>query len=262
MIKLIVSDIDGTLVKDGENQVNPEIFDVIMELKKKKNIHFAAASGRQAASIEYTFKPIQKEIFYVAENGSYLGCYGRTLFLYPIEQKLVNELARDIRANPLLEVMVGGAKGTYLETDNQEFIDWMVHGYHFNIIKVDDVTKVDDEIIKVAAYKKEGIQESVGYLFDQYSDKLKMTISGDMWMDCMRNGVNKGEAVKTLQESLGITPEETMVFGDQLNDIEMLKCAHYSFAVGNAREEVKKTARFQADTNVNDGVMKIIKTLL
>ncbi len=45
MIKLIVSDIDGTLVKDGENQINPEIFDVIMELKKKKKIHFAAAAG-------------------------------------------------------------------------------------------------------------------------------------------------------------------------------------------------------------------------
>lgn len=262
MIKLIVSDIDGTLVKDGENKVNPEIFDVIMELKKKKNIQFAAASGRQAASIEYTFKPIQKEIFYVAENGSYLGCYGRTLFLYPIEPSLVNALVEDIRANPLLDVMVGGAKGTYLETDNQEFIDWMINGYHFHIIKVDDVTKTGDEIIKIAAYKKEGVQDAAGYLFDKYSDKLKMTISGDMWMDCMRNGVNKGEAVKTLQESLQITPEETMVFGDQLNDIEMLKRAHYSFAVGNAREEVKKAARFQADTNVNDGVMKIIKTLL
>lgn len=262
MIKLIVSDIDGTLVKDGENKVNPEIFDVIMELKKKKQIHFAAASGRQAASIEYTFEPIQKEIFYVAENGSYLGCYGRTLFLYPIDQKLVNSLVMDIRANPQFDVMVGGAKGTYLETDNQEFIDWMIHGYHFHIIKVADVTKVDDEIIKVAAYKKEGIQDSVGYLFDKYSDKLKMTISGDMWMDCMRKGVNKGEAVKTLQESLGVTPEETMVFGDQLNDIEMLNRAHYSFAVGNAREEVKNAARFQADTNVNDGVMKILKTLL
>lgn len=262
MIKLIVSDIDGTLVKDGENKVNPEIFDVIMELKKKKNIQFAAASGRQAASIEYTFKPIQKEIFYVAENGSYLGCYGRTLFLYPIEPSLVNALVEDIRANPLLDVMVGGAKGTYLETDNQEFIDWMINGYHFHIIKVDDVTKTGDEIIKIAAYKKEGVQDAAGYLFDKYSDKLKMTISGDMWMDCMRQGVNKGEAVKTLQESLVITPEETMVFGDQLNDIEMLKRAHYSFAVGNAREEVKKAARFQADTNVNDGVMKIIKTLL
>lgn len=262
MIKLIVSDIDGTLVKDGENQINPEIFDVIMQLKRKKHIHFAAASGRQAASIEYTFDPIKKEIFYVAENGSYLGCYGRNLFLYPVEKELANSLARDIRQDPQLEVMVSGAKGTYLETDNQAFIDWMINGYHFHIIRVDDVTKVDDEIIKVSAYKKEGIQDAVGSLYERYSDRLKMTISGDMWMDCMAKGVNKGEAVKTLQESLEIAPEETMVFGDQLNDIEMLKRAYYSFAVGNARKEVKETARFQADLNTNDGVMKILKLFL
>lgn len=262
MIKLIVSDIDGTLVKDGENQINPEIFDVIMQLKRKKHIHFAAASGRQAASIEYTFDPIKKEIFYVAENGSYLGCYGRNLFLYPIERTLANSLAAEIRMDPKLEVMVSGAKGTYLETDNQAFIEWMIDGYHFHIIRVDDVTKVDDEIIKVSAYKKEGIQDAVGHLYDRYSERLKMTISGDMWMDCMAKGVNKGEAVKTLQESLGIAPEETMIFGDQLNDLEMLKRAYYSFAVGNARQEIKETARFQTDLNTNDGVLKILKLLL
>lgn len=51
MIKLIVSDIDGTLVRDGENQLNTELFDVIMRLKKEKKIHFAAAeAGRWPAS--------------------------------------------------------------------------------------------------------------------------------------------------------------------------------------------------------------------
>ncbi len=81
-------------------------------------------------------------------------------------------------------------------------------------------------------------------------------------MDCMRPGTNKGEAVKLLQESLSITPEETMAFGDQLNDIEMLNQAYYSFAVGNARKEVKEAARFQTDTNLNQGVLKILKLLL
>ena len=243
MIKLIVSDIDGTLVKDGENQINPEIFDVIMELKKKKKIHFAAASGRQAASIEYTFSPIKKEI------------------LYPIERALADSIAVDIRKDPELEVMVSGAKGTYLETKDREFIDWMTKGYHFNIIEVEDVTKVDDEIIKVAAYRKDGISHATEGFFNKYGDRLKMTVSGDMWMDCMASEVNKGEAVKTLQESLGIAPEETMAFGDQLNDIEMLKRAYYSFAVGNARDEVKNAARFQADRNVNDGVMKLFTTI-
>ena len=59
MIKLVVTDIDGTLVADGENQVNPRLFELIADLKEKKGIHFAAASGRQAASIEYTFRPIR-----------------------------------------------------------------------------------------------------------------------------------------------------------------------------------------------------------
>ena len=53
-----------------------------------------------------------------------------------------------------------------------------------------------------------------------------------------------------------------MAFGDQLNDMEMLERAYYSFAVGNARPEIKAAARFQADTNRNDGVLKILKMLL
>ena len=89
-----------------------------------------------------------------------------------------------------------------------------------------------------------------------------MTISGDMWLDCMATGVNKGAAVKLLQESLEIAPEETIAFGDQLNDIEMLGRAYYSFAIGNARPEVKEAARFEADTNVRDGVLKILKLLV
>ena len=81
-------------------------------------------------------------------------------------------------------------------------------------------------------------------------------------MDCMAKGVNKGKAIETIQDSLGIKPEETMAFGDQLNDIEMLGRAYYSFAVANAREEVRKAARFQADSNENDGVLKILRHLL
>ena len=116
MIKLIVSDIDGTLVRDGENQLNTELFDVIMRLKKEKKIHFAAASGRQVASIEDTFAPIGEEIFYVAENGAYLGCLGRNLFLYPMDQAAAAELIEDIRKNPVMDMVVSGAKHAYMET--------------------------------------------------------------------------------------------------------------------------------------------------
>ena len=53
-----------------------------------------------------------------------------------------------------------------------------------------------------------------------------------------------------------------MVFGDYLNDIEMLEVAKFSFAMKNAHEEVKKTARFMTESNSNLGVEKIIEQVI
>ena len=260
MIKLIASDIDGTLVPDGSHELNPELYDVILKLRAK-GIQFAAASGRQWLSIESIFEPIKEKVFYLSDNGAYVGCHGRRLYVNPIERKTIMDMVQDVRNMDGLDVMICGPDVIYTETDNQEFLDWMVNGYKFHVKQVEDLTKVDSEFIKISVYRKTDVEAHTRTLREKYADRLKMTIAGDMWMDCMRPGINKGQAVKLLQDSLGIKPEETMAFGDQLNDIEMLKQAYYSFAVGNAREEVKAAARFRTDTNVNDGVLKILKLL-
>ncbi|HBE85425.1 MAG TPA: HAD family phosphatase [Lachnoclostridium sp.] len=260
MIKLIASDIDGTLVPDGGNELNPELYDVILKLRAK-GIQFAAASGRQWLSIESIFEPIKEKVFYLSDNGAYVGCHGRSLYVNPIERKTVMDMVQDVRNMAGLDIMICGPDVIYTETDNQEFLDWMINGYKFHVKQVEDLTKVESEFIKVSVYRKTDVEAHTRVLRQKYADRLKMTIAGDMWLDCMRPGINKGQAVKLLQDSLGIKPEETMAFGDQLNDIEMLKQAYYSFAVGNAREEVKAAARFRTDTNVNDGVLKILKLL-
>ncbi|HIT64756.1 MAG TPA: HAD family hydrolase [Candidatus Ventrimonas merdavium] len=260
MIKLIVSDIDGTLLEDGGHELNPELFEVIGKLREK-GMQFAAASGRQWASIESVFEPVKRRIFYLSDNGAYVGMCGRNLFVHPIERELIHDMIRDIRAEGLTP-MVSGPDVAYLEGDDEEFYRWLVDGYQFRVKRVRDLMEVDDSFIKISAYKKHGVEPATKSLREKYGDRLKITISGDMWMDCMAKGVNKGEAVKLLQESLGISPRETMAFGDQLNDLEMLDQVYYSFAIGNARPEVKAAARFQADTNVRDGVLKILRLLI
>ncbi|MDO4330858.1 MAG: HAD family hydrolase [Lachnospiraceae bacterium] len=260
MIKLIASDIDGTLVRDGENTLNPELYDEILRLRAK-GIQFVAASGRQWHSIERIFDPIKEKIFYVSDNGAYVGCHGRNLFLTTIDRQLVMDLVRDIRACEDLDVMVSGPDVVYLDTDDQEFISWLENSYRFEVKRVDDITKVEDQFIKVSAYRKHNVEEGARAIREKYQDRLKLTISGDMWMDCMAKDVNKGAAIRQIQESLEILPEETMAFGDQLNDMEMLGRAYYSYAIGNARPEVKAAARFQADTNVNNGVLKVLRLL-
>ena len=110
MIKLIVSDIDGTLVPDGSHEMNPELLDVIMKIREN-GVQFAAASGRQWASIESIFGPIKEKVFYLSDNGAYVGCHGRNLFLNPIDRETVMDMVRDVRRMEGLEVMLSGPDG-------------------------------------------------------------------------------------------------------------------------------------------------------
>ena len=74
-------------------------------------------------------------------------------------------------------------------------------------------------------------------------------------------GVSQSEFLSSpaLQESLGITTNETMAFGDYLNDLELLARATYSYAMKNAQEEVKQVATYQTEEdNDHDGVLKTI----
>ena len=158
MIKLIVSDIDGTLVPDGESVINPEVFKEVLRLRAK-GIQFAAASGRQWCSIERAFDPIKEKIFYVSDNGAYVGCHGRNLFLSTVDRDAAFEMLRDARVYEDLDLMVSCADYVYVDTKNQEFVDWMRDGYKYNIIQIPDVLAVDEPIIKVSVYRKEKIEE-------------------------------------------------------------------------------------------------------
>ena len=69
MIKLVVTDIDGTLLPEGTDHLNPELFEVIRALKKN-GIQFAVGSGRQYMSMRYLFQPVLDDVIFIAENGS------------------------------------------------------------------------------------------------------------------------------------------------------------------------------------------------
>ena len=109
MIKLIVTDVDGTLVEDGFTNVDPRLFDTILKLREK-GIQFAVASGRPWASVERTFDPVKKKVFYIANNGSYIGCFGRSLFVYSIDREIVKRLIQAVRRIPGLSMVYAAAR--------------------------------------------------------------------------------------------------------------------------------------------------------
>ncbi|MCF0230150.1 MAG: HAD family phosphatase, partial [Parasporobacterium sp.] len=71
MIKLVASDVDGTLVPEGTSHIDPELMNHILEMKEQ-GIVFAAASGRQYPSVFNAFSPIKDDIMIIADNGAYV----------------------------------------------------------------------------------------------------------------------------------------------------------------------------------------------
>ena len=98
--------------------------------------------------------------------------------------------------------------------------------------------------------------------YEKYSDRLQIKVSGEVWLDAAHKCSNKGVALKFLQNELKITKDNTMAFGDFMNDIEMLMNAKYSFAMANALPAVKDVAKYMTDTNDNKGVFKILTQII
>ena len=69
------------------------------------------------------------------------------------------------------------------------------------------------------------------------------------------SSVDKGNALRILQDYFGVSREETMAFGDNTNDIGLMKAAGFSYAVENARPEVKEAARFICPSYLEKGCL-------
>ena len=93
-------------------------------------------------------------------------------------------------------------------------------------------------------------------------NRLRVQVTAYVWIDVYAAGLSKGVGVKALQESLGITPEETVVFGDYLNDIPMAEHAGASYAVSNAHPKLKEFFTDTIGSNDEESVTKKIIELL
>ena len=261
MIRLIASDIDGTLVKDGSDHINPRLFEIITELKKK-NILYAAASGRQFPSMRRLFAPVQDNVIFIAENGAYVVCRDSEMSYTPMDRETVEAIVMQMRNCPNCCLTASGKEATYIESQDEDFIDLLVNGYHNTIQIVEDVLKADTTFIKLALYNKTGIHQQAEQLIKQWNKRVKVVVAGKQWLDFMDLSVDKGQALARIQQITGISREETICFGDNSNDIGMFHQAGRSYAVATANPEVQREADQVIGTYETDGVLKELEKLL
>lgn len=99
--------------------------------------------------------------------------------------------------------------------------------------------------------------------FEQVDESLKekyfITLSHPFQIEVMKQGVHKGQALKTLGQRLNIKPEEMMAIGDQANDMGMFHVAGTAVAMGNAIDDVKAAATWITSSNDESGVARAIE---
>lgn len=260
-IKLVVSDMDGTLLRSN-HELSSE-FKTIHQQLNQKGIAFVPASGRQFYSITSYFENEQNDMAIIAENGTYVTYKGKEVFVDELPLNLVREIILETRKIKGANLVLAGKQAAYVESKDQDFLDYFQNYYAKNV-QVEDLLDIKNEqFIKIAIHHPEGSEKHIYPTLSKFNnDQLKVVISGEVWLDIMNIDTNKGKALKELQAQLGISPDETMVFGDYMNDIEMLKLAKYSFAMENAHPNVKEVANYEAPSNDNDGVIQVLKQLL
>lgn len=243
MIKFIASDLDGTLLLNGAQEVDRSFFDVIDKISYKKCI-FAPASGRQMVSLQRLFAPVADELLYIAENGALVKYKDETIAKTPIDRKLAMDIIEDVINMPNCEVLVSGEKTAYIKPKSDEYRYRMTKVINYHTTLLDDFSQIDEDILKVAVCDLSGIVNSKDHFMSKWRDLSAVTVSGDLYIDFMDKSVNKGMAVKQVQQYFGITKDECMAFGDNFNDIEMLDEVTYSYAMEKAVSEVKAHANY------------------
>lgn len=262
-IHMVVSDIDGTLVKDSSPSVYPEMIDAIRQLRKK-GILFCIATGRQYYSVRHMFEEVADDIIYLCENGAHVVYNGQDLHIKKMEDNIVKELLGELRGyREKYEMVISTPNGSFLENPSESFETLIRDSYHNKYQVTDDFLKENLPCIKAAIYHKGSIREfGEGYMIPRWQSRLKACMAGDEWVDFMDLAVDKGDALCFLQKYFDVSREETMVFGDNANDIGLIQAAEESYAVENAREEVREKAKYICPGYQQKGVYEIIKKRL
>lgn len=256
MIRLIVSDMDGTLFT-SKGELPPGFFDILEKLHKK-GIRFVVASGRSYFTLYDNFAPKSDSIDYIADNGTCVVENGEITYKNILCKSHVDRLVKACNDIEGLHIILCGSKGAYIKRETGIFLEEINRYYRYKTV-VDDLTEVSDEILKIGIYDVIGAQEnSYKILSEKFSDSLAVVVSGSNWTDVMNKDANKGAALARIQQRYNILKDETMAFGDYYNDVEMLMNAKYSFVMSNSVPGMKRFGNFIADNNDEYGVIKSI----
>lgn len=240
MVKLIVSDIDGTLIPYGKTSFSPRLMPLIEKLLDK-GILFCPASGRQLHSLQQLFEPLSSRLPMLCENGAAVFGPGEQEETRPVLGRVTlprqdaMAMAREILKIPQCCLFLSGTNTGYAVDAG---FSQVVRAYTGNnTLVVTDPEDIQEEIIKVSAYALEDKEAVYARLASGWSDRYSIVYSGGGWVDISLT--DKGKGLLALCEAYGFDLGQTIAFGDNYNDLPMLQKAGKAYLMEGADPALK-----------------------
>ncbi len=266
-IQLIAMDLDGTLLREDHITVS-ERNRKALRLAAAKGIQLVLASGRTWSLLRFVSDQVPEAQYALISNGA----AGMELkrqerifsFDFP-EQAWRTMLALLRRYEAIFETYCDGR--SYLERRMADKFsakglpEAFMERLRESLTVVDRLEDVLEghsvEKVNAFAVPKQNHEPLLHALQETGLFDISSAIIGNMEINY--SGVNKAAGLRRLCEQLHIAPENVMAFGDATNDLDMLRWAGWSFAMGNAHPLAKQAARYETASNEEDGVAQAIE---
>ena len=243
MIKLVASDVDGTILKYSELSLKKSVFDMIGKLYEK-GILFVAASGRPLCELKHLFEPVADKMGFICNDGAVTLIGDEIIEINPIEKESARALIEDIYSYEKCEFLVYCKDKAYIKPKSADYSTFVRNILYGNEVCVEDIGEIEEEYLKIAVYNDGGIEDIEKYFLEKYTDYYEVAYAANNWIEFNAPGISKATGIKKLMEHLGLNPKECMAFGDSFNDISMFDSVEYSFAMETAKDTVKNHCKF------------------
>ena len=255
-IKLIVFDVDGTLVDDNQ-KLGQKTFKVIRKLIGQ-GLLISFATGKIFPSVEELVKKLNIKTPIILANGAIIQKPNADLVMgkfLPLE--VINFILNSYREfDADLALFTPDSVFVEKDTINTDRIknifkekvnaigSWQQVVSHFPVVC---------KMIFINLNSQRAIDRLTNYLRENFDGKVSLSTGAPNSIEVMPAGVSKKSGLLQLLDYLKIPLDSVMVFGDQLNDFQMIECAGIGVAVGNAIDEVKNISDYVIGTNNQEG---------
>lgn len=257
----MVSDMDGTLLRDDKS-ISPHTMAAIRRYEAAGG-RFTVATGRNVeAAGQHTGKlGLRTPLLLLNGCLGYDAATNQDLFCRGLSRPLVEAVWPALVQHPV-EVLVHGTRRAMTREVNDRVAEHLrLDGITVDV-RPDLAPAHTGDVVKILTIGEADVLNSLEATILGAGLPIQLVRSHPQYLELLPPEGGKGTALVSLAEHLGIPRERTLAVGDYLNDLEMLRAAGLSVAMGNAHPTVKQMADRWTATNEEDGVALLLEALV